>query len=324
MDQGLIDDIKQCLIEGKITSNTDGLQVEQLEGGISCTVWKTSLPRGSWVFKQALGKLRVEADWFSDIERIHREHEVMEALYKLMPKGTIPKVVCTNYDKHFFLMDYVEASQTWKEDLFKENFVVAVAEQAARVLRNIHEGSMNIPKSEQAKFSDQEYFVQLRINPFHRFLVQKYPELLPSIENLIDELTMRKTCLVHGDFSPKNMLVDKKGNLIILDFEVAHWGNPVFDLAYCIGHLMLKGWYLANPAGALRLIEAFLETYGKKTDPLIPHLGLMLLARIDGKSPVNYITDDNLKNKIRRIAIEWIKKDGSADALENICIALAS
>jgi thiamine kinase-like enzyme len=110
---------------------------------------------------------------------------------------------------------------------------------------------------------------------------------------------------------------------VLIDFEVAHWGNPVFDLAYCLGHLILKAWHLQKEHEVLKLIEVFLCTYELKVENLTPHVGLMLLARMDGKSPVNYIKDEVLKNKIRSIAISWIMEEAAHEVpLQNIQQAL--
>ena len=103
------------------------------------------------------------------------------------------------------------------------------------------------------------------------------------------------------------MLVEKSGRIVLIDYEVAHWGNPVFDLAYCLGHLMLKAWHLNKPAEILELIGVFMANYKGQAGNLRPHLGLMLLARMDGKSPVNYIQDESLKQIIRDTAINWIR-----------------
>jgi hypothetical protein len=102
------------------------------------------------------------------------------------------------------------------------------------------------------------------------------------------------------------MLIENGENIVLIDFEVVHWGNAVFDVAYCLGHLMLKGWHLQRQPDAIELIKVFLARYGSEVRNLIPHLGLMLLARMDGKSPVNYIRGENTKNVIRKVAINWI------------------
>jgi thiamine kinase-like enzyme len=222
------------------------------------------------------------------------------------------------------MMSFVkDACDTWKSQLMQGIIDVETAGFAASLLRQIHALSYKIDEKHQNEFKNQDYFIQLRIEAFHRFLIQKYPELQADINKLIDELTLEKTCLVHGDFSPKNMLVKVSGEIVLLDFEVAHWGNPVFDVAYCIGHLMLKAWYLNKTDEIFNLICSFLNSYGKGIKNLIPHLGLMLLARMDGKSPVNYIQDPKLKDKIRLIGMDWIRNGTEVeDLIEEIRMKL--
>lgn len=316
--------VKKYLIKAGITEKADEPLIEHLTGGISSTVWRIVHNNNRWVIKQALGKLNVEEAWFSDVERIHREHEVMSALNYFVPKGAIPAVLHVDYTDHIYMMTCAdEGAQTWKDILMKQNFSFSVAENAAYFLREMHRQSRNISAVDKTRFQDQKYFIQLRIDPFHRYLIKKYPGLASSIQKLIDEVTLQKTCLVHGDFSPKNILVEKQDKIILIDFEVAHWGNPVFDLAYCIGHLMLKGWYLKKQKEILELIEVFLAVNGEAVNNLIPHLGLMLLARMDGKSPVSYIREENMKNVIREVAIKWIRdKAEETNALQSIQKAL--
>ncbi|HQS51474.1 MAG: hypothetical protein B7X86_07700 [Sphingobacteriales bacterium 17-39-43] len=299
--------VKYLIQEGFINGDDKAL-VEHLSGGVSCRVWKISVNNDRWVIKQALEKLDVTADWFSDVERIHREHEVMKQLELVIPDSNIPKILHVDYVNHIYMMTCAEEGvQTWKEYLMDRVFNTETAKSAADILSLIHSQSHKIDEQVKAKFSDQKYFIQLRIDPFHRFLINKYPELSTEINTLIEELTEQNTCLVHGDFSPKNMLIEKSGRIVLIDYEVAHWGNPVFDLAYCLGHLMLKTWHLKKPEQILKLISVFITNYKGQVSNLLPHLGLMLLARMDGKSPVNYIQDDTLKQVIRTTAISWIR-----------------
>ncbi len=177
---------------------------------------------------------------------------------------------------------------------------------AGDMLKTIHQESAARAEEVRPRFDDITFFDELRIDPFHRYLMEQYPGLTPEIQRLVDQLVNHRTCLTHGDYSPKNILIADDGDLILLDFEVAHWGNPVFDLAYCVGHLMLKGWALHREPESADLINQFLESYGLETDPLLPHLGLLLLARLDGKSTVDYVTDDMLRARIRSVAQSWI------------------
>jgi 5-methylthioribose kinase len=300
-------DVHQYLFDRGLVNETP--VVEPLSGGVSCSVFRIIAGNKLWVIKQALEKLTVKEDWFSDVARIHREHEVMESISPFMPEGSVPKVIFTDYKNHVYIMTSASLdAHTWKEALMGGNFSESHAEQAGFLLSKFHYGSVQLPEATRSQFNDQHYFHQLRIEPFHRHVISKHPELRDAIENLITELTAIKRCLVHGDFSPKNMLIEKS-KIVLIDFEVAHWGNPIFDLAYCIGHLMLKGWHLNKPKDAVRLIQTFLRAYETRPENLMPHLGLMLLARIDGKSPVNYITNEFMKNKIRTVASKWIVGD---------------
>ncbi|CAN5802638.1 aminoglycoside phosphotransferase family protein [soil metagenome] len=318
--------VQKFLLEAGLVSAGEALCVEPLKGGVSSRVWLVERDAGThtdrWVIKQALEKLNVQVDWFSDVTRIHREQEVMQVMEPILPGRHIPKVLHADYTRHVYLMTAAEeAALTWKEQLMAGKFNPDTARQAATLLRLMHTESHRIPEEYQAELKNQRYFIQLRIDPFHRFLMPQYPELAGRIQTLIDELTLfsdfQAACLVHGDFSPKNMLVEQNGNVVLIDYEVAHWGNPVFDLAYCLGHLLLKGWYLNRKEEMLQLIRVFLGAYQPGIHRLLPHLGLMLLARMDGKSPVHYIVEEALKQTIRRIARQWINcPDLDADPLE--------
>jgi 5-methylthioribose kinase len=303
-----INGVMEYLVTEGMATKIDKPFVRYLSGGVSCRVWKVVLNENSWVIKQALEKLNVKSNWIADVERIHREHRVMEALRDLIAEDTVPKVLHTDYANHIYIMESAqEGARTWKELLMEGNFAVSIVTNTANILRQIHLNSNRMSPEAIEEFQDQKYFIQLRIEPFHRFLMHQYPELSFPIQKLIEELTLEKTCLVHGDFSPKNILVEDNNHIVLIDFEVAHWGNPVFDVAYCIGHLMLKGWYLKKQQEVLKLIEVFLKVYNLETSNLIPHLGLMLLARIDGKSPVNYIMQEDMKMAIRKLAVNWIE-----------------
>jgi aminoglycoside phosphotransferase (APT) family kinase protein len=300
--------VKEYLTDQHIISNHAYAEIMQLNGGVSSRVWKIISNENRWVLKQALKKLKVQTDWFSDIERIHREHEVMQAIQNIMPAHSVPEIVHSDYVNHVYMMKSAEEGvPTWKDVLMNGNFNSDIAIKAGSVLQSLHKSSDRINQNDKAKFQDQKYFIQLRVEPFHEYLIKLHPELEKYIQQLINEVTKKKICLVHGDFSPKNMLIESNNNLVLIDYEVAHWGNPVFDVAYCVGHLMLKGWYLNRRDEAQQLIEIFLRAYNNTVENFTPHLGLMLLARMDGKSPVDYIKDETLKKMIRKEAIEMIK-----------------
>jgi hypothetical protein len=99
---------------------------------------------------------------------------------------------------------------------------------------------------------------------------------------------------------------------VVLDAECAWFGDPAFDLAFVLNHLLLKGVW--RPALRDRYLDAFaslVEGYRahvrwepwddveRRTAALLPAL---LLARIDGKSPVEYIASDSEREAVRAFA----------------------
>ncbi len=314
------EDVSAYLAQQNILTDTNNTSITQLSGGVSSSVWKIIHGDKRWVLKQALEKLLVKADWFSDVERIHREHEVMEILEPFLPARAVPEILHKDYINHIYMMSCAEdGARTWKEMLMAGEMERGIANDAGYTLQCIHTHSRKISEADRQKTGSQQYFVQLRIEPFHEYLIEQHPSLQTHIQKLIGELRTKRTCLVHGDFSPKNMLVENNHHFVLIDFEVAHWGNPVFDVAYCTGHLMLKGWHLNRKEDALQLVDTFLKSYGSAVDNLRAHTGLMLLARMDGKSPVTYITDELMKNNIREVAISWLTgEDDNDDLVDSI------
>lgn len=251
------------------------------------------------VMKQVLPKLKVKADWYSDVRRIIREQQAMQVSELLLPMNSVPRIIHSDVNDYTVVMTCTpDHSVNWKSQLMEGDFQSLVAKNAGKILRDLHLNSRMLEAEKRQLFMDLTYFEQLRIDPYYRYLINQYPYLKDDILQLIDQLKKEQICLVHGDFSPKNMLVTLELNVILLDYEVAHWGNPVFDVVFCTTHLMLKGWFLGQEEDSHLLIRSFLEEYGLDVNNLIQHLGLMLLARIDGKSTVEYLQDFQLKEQI--------------------------
>jgi 5-methylthioribose kinase len=293
------------------------LHVSALPGGVSNYVWKVVTPEVRWILKQPLPKLATEVEWYSDIRRIEQEQACIRFLSTILPKGTVPEIVHFDSEHHICVMTCAPAEAvSWKEHLMNGRFEASVGFSVGLILRQIQESSL--AANGRSAFEELTFFNELRIDPFHHYLIAHYPVLKEPIDRLVDELLSRRYSLTHGDYSPKNILIDPAGAVTLLDFEVAHWGHPLFDVSFCLGHLMLKGWALRLEAHALAVIQAFLRGYGQPVDGLIPHIGLLLLARLDGKSPMPYVQGDALRNRIRKTAMDWIQYSGQDDPLDLI------
>lgn len=294
------------------------LTVTRLAGGVSGNVWRIEGEGISWVLKQARAQLAVQATWEADPARIVRERVAMQLARKFMEGDQIPELFYWNDADYVIVMACAPDDRvTWKQELMNGRFVAAAAADAGRFLARFHAAGARMSEEERGMLADDSFFRELRIEPYYRHLYPDYPALVPRLERLVADLAgggdRAAGTIVHGDFSPKNMLVSGTRHLIVLDYEVAHWGNPVFDVAFCVTHLLLKGRKLGAPAAALDLIAAFLAAYGRKTPRLLPHVGALLLARMDGKSPAEYM-EEALKPAIRRRAADWLAEEAEEEA----------
>jgi 5-methylthioribose kinase len=279
----------------------------ELGGGVSNIVILANTSRGSIVLKQALGKLRVEQDWFSDRERIHRECEAMRMLAPILPQGSIPEIVFEDRDNCIFAMTAVpEPALPLKSILMDGGELNPLTmENIARLLADlIHSTAGN--KDFQNKFGDLRVFDQLRLDPYYRATAARHPDLKGFFDDLIHETVERRYSLVHGDLSPKNLLVSS-AQVTLIDFEVIHYGDPAFDIAFFINHLLLKSVYLQNRQLKVAALEfcGLLQSMVREPwleSAVIRHLGALMLARVDGKSPVEYIHGTALEPRVREMA----------------------
>ncbi len=294
-----------------------------LGGGVSNVVVRVDAPGGpgGLVLKQSLPRLRVEQEWLADPERIYHEAAALRYLAEVLPASALPKVLHEDRENYLFVMTAAPAEGVnWKDALLAGKVAPGVARQVGALLGRIHQHSSvtgdRIPE-ELEQFAGQRCFVQLRIDPYHRAAAAVHPDLANAIEVEAQRMLNRRLALVHGDYSPKNVIVAGSGvaaEVFLLDFEVAHLGNPVFDPAFMLNHLTLKAIHRPRLAGeynaaARSFWSAYLDNAGALTADLarfegetVRQLGVLLLARIDGKSPAEYLTGGHQKQRARNLA----------------------
>jgi 5-methylthioribose kinase len=283
--------------------------VQALSGGVSNIVLRVTTADGAFVLKQSRPQLRTRDAWFSDLERIYREQEVMQALADVLPDETVPRVLFADRDNFVFAMSSAPPSRVWKDMLLAGDIDPAMGERSGRILGRMHEVSARHP-DRFAAFVDRVVFTQLRIDPFYRRIQERRPEVAAAVKPLLGDMLTRREALCHGDYTPKNMLVHERG-FTLVDYETAHLGDPTMDLGLFLTHLLLKS--VRRPDQRRQffdLIRAFWQAYRAETT-FRPHAelerrgaahwGACLLARIDGTSPVDYLPEEPKRDLVRRL-----------------------
>jgi aminoglycoside phosphotransferase (APT) family kinase protein len=298
----------------------------RLAGGVSNVVLRIEPAAGDdFIIKQSRGQLRTKAAWFSRLDRVYREMDVMAVLASVLPLGVVPRILFEDRQNYLFGMQAVRADHVvWKAELLAGRTESWIAEATAGYLSTIHRRSFE-DVALREKFVDHEVFDQLRIDPFYRRIAEVHPQIESAVNRWIDEMLATPVCLVLADFSPKNMLVvrdnaEGEGRLTLVDFETAHCGDPAFDLGFFFSHLLLKTVLHADRAGQFfELARAFRQRYfdglgkslsgGVMSQPALErrtvrHLAACMLARIDGKSTIDYLPDPADQHLVRTFCLD--------------------
>jgi tRNA A-37 threonylcarbamoyl transferase component Bud32 len=254
------------------------------------------------VLKQALGKLRVAVDWYSPPERIGREARAIEILGGLLPAGTVPSLVFFDAEQHLLAMSAVpEPHSNWKNELLAGKVEPAHVEQFARILAAIHWGGFEMRERLPAVFADRSVFESLRLEPYYEYTAERAPGAAPFLHALAAETRGIGLTLVHGDYSPKNVLIHR-GRMVLLDHEVMHLGDPAFDLGFSLTHLLSKARHLPDSRERLRrAAHLYWRTYCEAIpdagwapaieNRVVRHTLGCLMARVAGRSPLEYLTE---------------------------------
>jgi aminoglycoside phosphotransferase (APT) family kinase protein len=286
-----------------------------LSGGVSSEILLVDDDGRKFVVKRALAKLRVRDDWFADTSRSRSELAFLRRVGALAP-GSTPHVLFAPPSTEWFAMEFLDDGfANWKTDLLAGRTDPTPARVAGNLLGRIHRATWQDAAAAQ-EFATLENFRQLRLDPYLSTAAERVPELAPLLLAEHDRLAHTALALVHGDFSPKNMLLSSR-RLVLLDAEVAWFGDPAFDTAFLLTHFYLKALRRAHapdPTLALAPVfwDAYVSTLGAHGNAVLEErtarlvLALML-ARVHGKSPVEYLAPPQ-QLLVTRFVRQWLPK----------------
>ena len=318
---------RSLLEELSLVEPGDLMDVVPLTGGVASDIAAVHLAERRVCVKFALGRLRVSEEWLAPVQRNHTEYCWLQAAAGCAP-ASVPELFGCSREQHGFVMEYLHGDGIygWKQALLDEAPDRGEALRVAGALGRIHAASTSAD-FDRSVFASRNDFHALRIEPYLLHTAGQHPTVADSLQALAAALSANDTALVHGDVSPKNIMI-RHGEPVLLDAECATMGDPAFDVAFCLNHLVLKAVHL--PASRARLLDSvnvFWREYCKhvtweqsesleaRVAGLLPAL---MLARIDGKSPVEYL-DDAQRALTRSLALTLIRHP-----IETIATLIAS
>ena len=320
------EEIVAALRSAGLIGGGDRPTARPLTGGVSSDIWKIELAGRTVCVKRALAKLKVAADWRAPVGRNAHEVAWFETVGRIVP-GAVPEILAHDPSAGLFVMEYLDPAshRLWKSMLLAGEADPAIAGAVAAALVAIHAGTAG-DADVAARFATDATFHAIRLEPYLEATARAHPDRADALLDLVRVTAGTRRALVHGDVSPKNILIGPRGP-VFLDAECAWYGDPAFDAAFCLNHLLLKCLWRPDAASAcLACFRRFGDTYlaGVDWEPraelegriarLLPGL---FLARVDGKSPVEYVTADAQKDRVRRVARALL--DEPVETLGAVC-----
>jgi 5-methylthioribose kinase len=297
-----------------LVSPGDAIRCSALEGGVSSDIFKVETGGHVFVVKRALAKLRVADEWQAPVARNRHEADWLETVAGILP-GVGPKVLARDDEAGFFAMEFLDPRlyPVWKQQLRDGRVDLPAAAEVGRRLVLIHAATAGSTAMAE-RFATDSIFHAIRLEPYFEATARRHPQVAAQLMALSRETLAAHIALVHGDVSPKNILAGPNGP-VFLDAECAWYGDPAFDLGFCLNHLLLKClWSREAAARLLEAFEALASTYlrGMDWEPreaierrTARLLAGFLLARVDGKSPVEYLKEPD-REFVRQFALPLI------------------
>jgi len=299
-----LEDLRGCLLQSGRIGPTATLTA--LAGGVSSLVAVVDDRDEQWVVKSPLNRLAVDQEWTVDRARGANEAAALANLQGHLGPADTPRLRFFDAEQTIIGLEYIAGPPpTYKEELLEGRADPDTIESLGSATAYLHRHTF--PPS-LAGVGPRSLFDDLRLDPYYRFAARQRPELGPALTALIDEtLSTPDQGPVHGDLTPKNVLV-RAGRPVIVDWEVAHVGDMAFDLATMTAHLFAKALRTAPVGGAEPLLDSvrlFSAAYDGPVDRArtLRHTGAVLVARLYGKSPVDYLDDPAARWRAHRVGV---------------------
>ena len=233
---------------------------------------------------------------------------------KVAPAGSITPLCFTDFEHDLLCMQAVpKPHENWKSLLLAGSVSDDYVRQFASLLGVVHRRGREFSHETACLFDDRSFFESLRLEPYYEYTARQVPAAAPFLDRLVTDTRGRRRTVVHGDYSPKNVLVHH-GQLVLLDHEVIHFGDPAFDVGFAMAHFLSKAHHLPQHRAVFAAAAGtFWSEYSAEFplglemgDACVQHSLGCLLARVAGRSPLEYLNVEE-RERQKRVIIELMQ-----------------
>jgi 5-methylthioribose kinase len=306
------------------------IAVEKVGDGNINWVRRVRTDAGSWVVKQARPALERFPEYRSSTERIVFEARFFHTVAPFDAENVCPRVLRFDPEQRVLVLEDLGDAERLDAALARGADVTSTACSLARFLGAVHRGTRDGALA--ARFANGEmrqlhgdhiFHLPFRENdfPLSKRVAECAAELradtglLQTIDSVHRRYLEPRGCLVHGDVQPANVLLSAGGPKL-LDAEIAHVGDPAFDLGQLLGHLLLPAAARGEPEAAEAAVAASWGAYESAWDGDPPfafadaarHGGIELLRRTLGAARLPAVASDDASLAVVAAGLAWIRE----------------
>jgi 5-methylthioribose kinase len=270
---------------------------------------------GSRVVKQARPALERFPEYRVSTERIVFEARFYRTVARLDAHDVCPRVLHFDPEQRVLVLEDLGDAERLDAALARGADVTDVAARLGAFLGAVHGGTRGAGTA--ARFANDAmrrlhgehiFHLPYRPNEFplstavgkRALAIRSDRELVATIDAAHARYLEPRGVLVHGDVQPGNVLLPPAGPKL-LDAEIAHLGDPAFDLGQLVGHLLLPAAARGEPGGAEPAVRAAWNAYRKafgaaglaRLDEVARYAGIELLRRTIGAARVPAVETDS-------------------------------
>lgn len=293
--------------------------------------------RRSYVIKQARPALERFPQYQAPTERIVCEARYLEIAAAWDADGVLPQVLAFDAPNRVLVLEDLGAAERLDAALERGTEPSAALVSLAAFLGRVHRGTRGdeslVPRfanaSMQRLHGDHIFALPFSENDF-----VLPPRTAARAAELRGDAQLRRTAasayaryleprgaLVHGDVQAGNILLPGDG-VKLLDAEIAHVGDPAFDLGMLLAHRLLPAAALGESQRAGPTLAACWEAYraahGEAGLPALAdalrYAGLELLRRTIGAARVSAVTSDEAGLRVIEAGLSLVR----APSLESV------
>ena len=313
-------DLVAALRQMDLLASGDLPRVTTLASSATTDVYRVDLGWGPVCVKRAVRNGTGNAQALA-LQRVSAETAWFKVAGGVAP-GVAPTVLGSLPGAGVFAMEYLEPDDfpSWHSRIAAGRLEPWAAAELGHLVGRLHAASAHSTVVRE-RFATRTAFTTLALCPRLEQAASAHAGCGPALARLEERLAGTRLALVHGALSPDNLLLGPRGPVLI-DADCAHSGDPMFDVATCLGALAARMVGHSQHRGELvSAYDAFYRSYfAHVTWEMSEHAEARAAALMPALLLADFAADSSGADRRRQCATAYAMLSDPSRRLDDLCI----